>query len=435
VYIATNSPKITAACRKALPHLHFESSTGPKGHTADKSRGVALAAFQDLIALSHAQVILSSGSSFVGGVAQGAYHACGADDSTACVRTNSSIKIKIKKVRTNSRPMDRTQVHVQAPLRWSFKETPEFTHRMQSPQRHTVAHQLHNYGMGSDLLLWASDACAAASQNVTIVTLPANSLVGCDRSLCNVSVTSEWIWNPPGCSAEDPLGCYFDVHAHVKDRVLDAAHADGRKLLMRNKGACSVMDGSCRKNSLCSDIGTALVYLFSRIRRDLLNSAQAASGLVRNGMVTVHIRWGDKFKETALLPIQTYVNATLKLYGRRKAHIFVVTEDYAAYSAFDAEVSRLGLPWTVVANHASIQQDTRTSTLSPVTTARLKRTLGRESLISLILCLQAKYYILTPGSSWGRLVDALRNSLDMPTAVAYVPWIDKTGRRVQYPPG
>ena len=149
----------------------------------------------------------------------------------------------------------------------------------------------------------------------------------------------------------------------------------------------------------------------------------------------MHAGWGDKYKESPRTAIDTYVAAVDRLLADRPRHpsrevpIFVVTEDYTALEAFQqAVVLREG--WVVYTHPAAILQastprgaDAPTGEkrkknekkhkhkpktrdeLSPVDFARRSSgALGLESLVSLILALEARSYVLTIASNWGRLI-------------------------------
>ena len=157
----------------------------------------------------------------------------------------------------------------------------------------------------------------------------------------------------------------------------------------------------------------------------------------------MHAGWGDKYKESPRTAIDTYVAAVDRLLADRPRHpsrevpIFVVTEDYTALEAFQqAVVLREG--WVVYTHPAAILQashgaDAPTGEkrkknekkhkhkpktrdeLSPVDFARRSSgALGLESLVSLILALEARSYVLTIASNWGRLIEEARRAAWLP---------------------
>ena len=160
----------------------------------------------------------------------------------------------------------------------------------------------------------------------------------------------------------------------------------------------------------------------------------------------MHAGWGDKYKESPRTAIDTYVAAVDRLladrpprHPSREVPIFVVTEDYTALEAFQqAVVLREG--WVVYTHPAAILQastprgaDAPTGEkrkknekkhkhkrktrdeLSPVDFARRSSgALGLESLVSLILALEARSYVLTMASNWGRLIEEARRAAWLP---------------------
>jgi len=79
----------------------------------------------------------------------------------------------------------------------------------------------------------------------------------------------------------------------------------------------------------------AMEFLFRKPPAEVVAAARAAAGRVfgpagaPSGLITVHIRWGDKRREMKLVPISRYVQAIEDFIKDRPGpvHVFVVSED------------------------------------------------------------------------------------------------------------
>ena len=191
----------------------------------------------------------------------------------------------------------------------------------------------------------------------------------------------------------------------------------------------------------------ALRWLFSSLSPRLVQVARQAAMEVYGAdgappnLVTVHVRWGDKAQDHVVLqPISVYVDAVDTLVRAhlpgvpsRDVSVFVTTEDGAAVDAFrDAVRAR---QWKVYVYEAAILQNSKRQpgpngstavlNVSPKTSAAKQGGwAGVHSVVSLLLALEAKLYVVTAvgmsSSNWGRIVDELR--------MAFVP--DSFGVRV-----
>jgi hypothetical protein len=164
----------------------------------------------------------------------------------------------------------------------------------------------------------------------------------------------------------------------------------------------------------------AMEYLFSHIRQHFIQRAEfIASNIFNNtkyntspaNMITVHLRWGDKateFKGKVLYDIADYVKAVESIIEKHSlstpVSIWLTTEDSRAVSAFLNATSTK--PWRIYYLPSSVGPD---DTLHPADMANSTRgLLGLESLMSLLISLESRYYVLTTASNWSRLINELR---------------------------
>eukprot|EP00939_MAST-03C_sp_MAST-3C-sp1_P003088 g3088.t1 len=159
-------------------------------------------------------------------------------------------------------------------------------------------------------------------------------------------------------------------------------------------------------------------YLFSEgltnvIKVEVLRQIKfmfGSSMQIPKDLITVHMRWGDKHKETRLHKASKYVNAVKDmLLARSQAssenpvHVYVHSEDPRAMVAF-----REACPsaWLLYGNQAAVSSS---STASPQTGAgSTEGRLGTMSIAALVIAMEADEYVLTSTSNWSRLINELR---------------------------
>ena len=170
--------------------------------------------------------------------------------------------------------------------------------------------------------------------------------------------------------------------------------------------------------------------LFHSLPAHMVAAAECALQLAFGGagappdMITVHIRWGDKSKEAALVSIDEYVGAVKAMVVKHKIRayptIFITTEDPDAIKSFKRASPRhwvLRYDASAVGGAGQARIDTEglwhyvESMLMSTTATGARDTggaLGFHSIMSLLIALEAKYFVLTNSSNWSKLINLLR---------------------------
>ena len=153
-------------------------------------------------------------------------------------------------------------------------------------------------------------------------------------------------------------------------------------------------------------------------------------------MITVHLRWGDKFFEMDLVPIPDYVQAILDMLQMihddknnidnnnssnnrhfhpvnhtTPAHIYLATEDPRAVTEFLQYTQQHYPHWTIYVDRTVTELTTFRPNVGNRASWTTRNTHGRAgftALGSLLVALESRYYILTTGSNWSRLLNELR---------------------------
>ena len=348
--------------------------------------------------------------------------------------------------------------------RWSRLPLPSMSQaigRSQQGCSQVAFHQLSGMGLGSSLHSWASALCWAHGHNRTLIAAPEGGLV-CDdpaalerqeATHCRVrkpeaTSSTPFLWEDAGlCSVVGPykpLTCYFGERANP-------CPAEGVRaplaLARRRPGGCGlrVCDNACGSYAMLMGhlFGTLSPTVYERASV-ALKTIFGARGVPAN-MVAIHIRWGDKAvsgEAVPRIPASSYALAAAQLLKRhnvpiRKATIFVTTEDFSALDEFTAHAARHHPGWVVRTYLPAIAQDSSpdpaggssilqgahqrrqngTARLggmftSPMKAARATRgALGLHSLVSLLLTLEARFYVVTSLSNWGALICELHTVL------------------------
>jgi hypothetical protein len=263
-----------------------------------------------------------------------------------------------------------------------------------------VFHQFKNWGFGSEVHQWSQALCNAMEQGAVLQQL--------DQS---------WVWNDKAfCAGRhlQPLHCYFNLTNLC--RYVDAPQTIIDYKNDWHKCPTWIRDEESRQVFRAA----SMEFLFSRLSSDIVKAAEDAAqeifkeaGIPKD-MMTVHIRWGDKSSEMRLVDISTYVSALKKYVDSEKiAHpsVFVVTESSEARKKLREELEKQKLHWTLF-EYSPPEAEHPVHDRIPVRAAFVSEgATGKASMISLLLAMEARYFVLTTGSNWSRLINELRTNI------------------------
>ena len=177
----------------------------------------------------------------------------------------------------------------------------------------------------------------------------------------------------------------------------------------------------------------ATEYLFQQVSPLVIQEARrqigivfaSNHGVVPEDLITVHIRWGDKFWEMDLPPIEEYIQAisNLTTVGEtgtsapsdltpsKPVHVYLATEDPKAYDAF-----MLAKPkdWIVYADITLLEINPFRPKKGNRASWATRNTKGRAGLValgSLLVAMEANMYVLTTKSNWSQLMNHLRTNI------------------------
>jgi len=158
-------------------------------------------------------------------------------------------------------------------------------------------------------------------------------------------------------------------------------------------------------------------YLFQSVNPIVIQEAHKQllmifeRGIVPSNLVTVHIRWGDKYKEVEdLAGIDEYITATRNIIGdgwdTEPQHIYLATEDPLAIKEFE---SNKPPNWTVYISGPTFKSSGNQG--PHVLAIQTEGSDGLEALAALLVSLEANKYVLTTESNWSRLINELRKNI------------------------
>ena len=262
---------------------------------------------------------------------------------------------------------------------------------------------MNSFGMGSDFQTWTLKLCKAVEQGKVLVT------------------QGYWIWTDKSRCDElrhrPPLHCYFDKLPRLPRRECASppSHRANWSARLFEYSCPSLVDDASSASRQAFQAAAA-EYLMASLSPWLVQLASMDASTSVFGpagppadMITCHIRWGDKDSEMELVDISSYVRAVSKLVRRhaltQPVSIYVTTEDPHALEAFIAAAA--GYPWRVLNYAPSVSK--RRSRHGPANDAMATRgRAGTQSIIALLLALNARYYVLSTASTWSRLINNIR---------------------------
>ena len=282
---------------------------------------------------------------------------------------------------------------------------------LEQPKHRSVRFMFPDSGLGSNLHVWSQMLCVALQQNATI-----------DYHGIHV-----WSWRYktfcPTLKCNDPLTCYFDLHqGHSCPNIFsEKVHFQ----IGNSYDMCPDWIFNVESRELFRS--AAMEYLFSHTKDTVAAKAEefmraAFNGPIPKDLIAVHIRWGDdKAREVGSIvhadnpkivrSINDYVVHVETLVKNfsipSPVHIFLSTESPQAQSQFLSLVQKVHQKDWIIYHYDAAISGQRTPMLEA---KRSRGKAGFDSLVALLITLQAKYYVLTTTSNWSRLINELRIS-------------------------
>lgn len=320
----------------------------------------------------------------------------------------------------------------------------------------------NDYGLGSHLYLWSQAVCNAHERGHRVRT-----------------INPTWLWmDQAHCNAEEaavqsPFLCYFpsmEYHCSAGYSGGDIAkNSNNSNETMVHRGEPIVPPYNvtnprnakqrCRRIAHGGDAGladfrsAAIEYIFRRVSPLVIREAERqmnlifattvnnnnnnsntnGGGIIPDDLITVHIRWGDKFWEMDLAPIEEYVAAVAQLVQRGDrqtqplthanafhnsnnnidinhtvANIYLSTEDPRAAAEF---IKAAPVGWNIYMDRTVVELNEFRPPKGNRASWTSRNTRGRAGLValgSLLIALEANSFVLTTGSNWSRIIDHLR---------------------------
>ena len=271
--------------------------------------------------------------------------------------------------------------------------------------KQVVFHTFDNtYGLGSHVVLWSQAMCNAIQEGHRMR-----------------SYEPDWLWlDQEHCDSnqakKSPLLCYFPNSEYKC--------GDAQEVPVGNVTDPRLVKKFCK---LCQDDeqkkkwrAASTEYLFERVGPVIIQEAQRQVGLlfgaqgVPDDLITVHIRWGDKFWEMDLAKIGEYMDAIKQLLpvdSQDMANIYLATEDPKALDEFlKAKPSGWNVYHDITIKELNAFRPKRGNRASWAT----RNTKGRAGLValgSMLVALEANMFVLTTKSNWSALMNHLRTNI------------------------
>lgn len=266
------------------------------------------------------------------------------------------------------------------------------------------------YGLGSELHMWSQALC--------------NSL---EKGTSLMQINQTWSWNdqqlcPPDSDYRQPLNCYFNIYNRCPFIPLHHRHNPPVISVSNNFDMCPhwIRDEESRQLFRAA----SMEYVFSNISDAVINHTDVAiaetfgpKGIQdTENMVTVHIRAGDKVKEMNLVSDQVFIINIDYMIRKNMISdsptIFVITENTESWMSFQRAVAKEVRPkWKIFRYSYTHLNDTESEKLPAYNAQITGGSSGLSSIISLLIGLEAKYFLLTTGSNWSRLLNELRRNV------------------------
>lgn len=303
-----------------------------------------------------------------------------------------------------------------APLRREWRNNPplsEFAKAIYKRQSDcslpTVAWGMNNrYGIGSYVGQWSEAMCTAMDNRMRLRT-EMSDWMWLDQSHCNMT----------DAATRSPWLCYFPKMEFLCEQVQEGYVHIGN---MASKPCSSRQNDPVAREAFRS---ASIEYMFGQVSPLLISEAQRQIGVIfgPNGapedLITVHVRWGDKGDEMKLVTVEEYINATTEILmtvlnrtADSPANVFLATEDPEAVRAFlEKAPSNWKIYRDLVVDELDRFRPPETYNSASIMT---KNTRGRGGLVnmgSLLVSMEANYFVLTTASGWSRMMNHIRKSI------------------------
>lgn len=322
-------------------------------------------------------------------------------------------------------------------LRRNWSNNPplsEYAKKIQAHQSNcslpVARHHFDNtFGLGSHLILWGQAMCN-----------------GMEESLRMLSYAQDWLWlDKEHCDGKQasPLHCYFPSSENqCTDNTL---LVPATNITDPRRHRCALVMESEESRAMVRASSTE--YLFRKVSPLVIQESNRQIGVIFPGgvvpedLVSVHIRWGDKFWEMDLPPIEEYIQAVHTILSRRNvdtttAHVYLATEDPRAYQEF---MNAKPDGWKVYADITLLEINAFRPVKGNRASWAARNTRGRSGLVamaSLLVAMEANMFVLTTKSNWSTMINHLRTNIIDPRCGNCTTTIDlRPGLSFDYPKG
>jgi hypothetical protein len=285
--------------------------------------------------------------------------------------------------------------------------------------------ELNQFGLGSSLHSYADNLCYVFENRRTWTQ--------------HSTREGPWIWRDTSvCGKEDqsPLQCYFP--GAEMQCPNDPVNVKQQKPLERYD-LCNKFRAEYSQKEL---FAATMEYLFRNVSKVVIEEAERQlnlvfpSGQVPQGLIVVHIRWGDKGFEMKKVPISEYLDGIRTILGRRgisdnskePVHVYLATEDQNAVREFKAAVPH---NWNVYVEQYFQEMlpyrnmgDEKKWQNNNVNAERTKGKSGLIALASLLVAMEANNFVITTKSNWSLLMNELRENVVEPRCHGCTQMVD-----------
>ena len=280
----------------------------------------------------------------------------------------------------------------------------------------------NHYGIGSHVAVWSQGICQAMQQHRRLQTINPTWL-WLDQNKCDMTIQTQ----------KSPWSCYFPMaepfcpqHPQQQQQQPEALTVNISIPRDHKRHSCQFF-AKGDTNQLKAFRAASTEVLFQRVSLLVIAEAERQLRLLfgedepPEDLITVHIRWGDKFWEMDLVSIQEYLQAISNILvhhqGKRDnstASIYLATEDPRAAQEFKTAIPP---GWKVYYDLTVAELSTYRPLKGNRASHMARNTQGRAGLVglgSLLLAMEAKWFVLTTASNWSRMMDHLRTQIINP---------------------